>query len=64
MKPLHRRVVELKGYRQPGPGLLPAIRQVVQDQLDDRAELCDIGLSRQGERIYLHLYYTPFDEGG
>lgn len=68
MKPIMRRVVELKGYQELGQSLLPAIRRAVQElqqgeQLGEAQQLCDIGLSRQGERIYLHLYYASLEEG-
>lgn len=68
MKPTMRRMVELRGYQEPGQGLLPAIRRAVQElqQVGPQGEaqqICDIGLSRQGERIYLHLYYEPLNEG-
>ncbi len=69
MKPTLRCVVELQGYQGQGQGLLPAIRQAVQelqeaDASGVREQLCDIGLSRQGDRVYLHLYYQLIGEKG
>ena len=65
MRPTQRYIVELQGSQGQGQGLLPAIRRAVQElQLDEPQHLRDIGLSRRGEQIYLHLYYAPLEEGG
>lgn len=59
-----KRVVELKGYPEGGLSLLPAIRQAVQEvQPSENQQLWDIGISRHGSRIFLHLYYKPVKEG-
>ncbi|NLW17205.1 MAG: hypothetical protein GX033_06115 [Firmicutes bacterium] len=63
MEPSVRRVVELKDYPGTGLGLLPAIRKAVQEVQPPAGnqQLWDIGISRQGQRIYVHLFYKALE---
>lgn len=64
MRPTKRCVVELSGYPELGQSLLPAIRQAVRGlRLNETQQLHDIGLSRRGDKLCLHLYYTQSEEG-